>query len=358
MPDSVNQERRRFIGAAAASLAAARLGTIGATIQQMACAALVNEGTLPSLSGATEWLNSPPLTSAGLRGKVVLVDFWTYTCVNWTRTLPYVRAWAEKYKDQGLVVIGAHTPEFAFEKDIDNVRWAAKVMNVNYPIAVDSDYAIWRAFDNNYWPAAYVADANGTLHFHHHGEGNYDGIERTIQRLLNEAGRKTDGELVKVNPRGLEVAADYGTLRSPENYLGYRQGEGFASDLVEDAPTTYSAPPRLTLNQWALDGNWTVKDRPVVLNEPNGSIVYRFHGRDVNLIMSPPSKGQAVRFTVKVDGKPPGASHGEDTDAQGNGTLTRQRCYQLVRLQDRVTDRTFEIQFADPGVEAFDFTFG
>jgi thiol-disulfide isomerase/thioredoxin len=358
MPDSINQERREFIGATAASLAAARLGTIGAAIRRMTRAALVNESSIPSLSGATAWLNSPPLTAAGLRGKVVLVDFWTYTCVNWTRTLPYVRAWAEKYKNQGLVVIGAHTPEFAFEKDVDNVRWAADVMNVNYPIAVDSEYAIWRAFDNNSWPAAYVADVKGTLRFHHSGEGNYDGIERTIQRLLNEAGRMTDGELVKVNPRGLEVAADYGTLRSPENYLGYRQGEGFASDLVDDAPKTYSVPPRLSLNQWALNGNWTVKDGPVVLNEPNGSIVYRFHGRDVNLIMSPPVKGQAVRFTVKVDGKPPGASHGEDTDAQGNGTLTRQKCYQLVRLQDRVTDRTFEIQFADPGVQAFDFTFG
>ncbi|MFL5481967.1 MAG: redoxin domain-containing protein [Gemmatimonadaceae bacterium] len=351
-------DRRSFIGAAAAALGAARLGAIGAAIQQMACAALVNEGTLPSLSGATEWINSPPLTPEGLRGKVVLVDFWTYTCVNWTRTLPYVRAWAEKYKDQGLVVIGAHTPEFAFEKDIENIRWAAKAMNVNYPIAVDSDYGIWHAFDNNYWPAAYIADANGTLRFHHYGEGNYDGIERTVQRLLNEAGKKTDGQLVKVDPRGLEVAADYGTLRSQENYLGYRQAEGFTGDTREDLPHLYTVPSRLSLNQWALNGNWTIKDRPVVLNEPNGSIVYRFHGRDVNLIMSPPSKGQSVRFTVKVDGKPPGASHGDDTDAEGNGSVTHQRCYQLVRLRDRVTDRTFEIQFGDAGVEAYDFTFG
>jgi len=358
MAEPINEERRRFLGAAAYSLAAARLGTMGAAIQQMACAALVNEGTLPSLKGATEWINSPPLTPEGLRGKVVLVDFWTYTCVNWTRTLPYVRAWAEKYRDQGLVVIGAHTPEFPFEKDIDNVRWAAKVMNVNYPIAVDSDYGIWHAFDNNYWPAVYVADVNGTIRFRHYGEGNYDGTERAIQRLLDQAGKKTDGQLVQVSPRGLEVAADYGTLKSPENYLGYRQGEGFASDVVEDAPTKYAVPAQLGLNRWALNGNWTIKEGPVVLNEPNGSIVYRFHGRDVNLIMSPPAKGQAVRFTVKVDGNPPGASHGEDTDAQGNGTVTRQRCYQLVRLRDRVTDRTFEIQFADAGVEAYDFTFG
>src|SRR3954471_1316361 len=199
----INRDRRRFIRTAASGLAASRLGVIGSIVQQMACAALNNQGTLPSLSGATQWLNSPPLASNALRGKVVLVDFWTYTCVNWTRTLPYVRAWAEKYRDEGLVVIGAHTPEFPFERDIDNVRWAAKVMNVNYPIAVDSDYGIWHAFDNNYWPAAYVADANGTLRFHHYGEGNYDGIERTIKRLLNEAGKKPDAELVKVSPRGL-----------------------------------------------------------------------------------------------------------------------------------------------------------
>jgi len=331
---------------------------MGAAIQQMACGALVNEGKLPSLSGATEWINSPPLTSEGLRGKVVLVDFWTYTCVNWTRTLPYVRAWAENYKDQGLVVIGAHTPEFPFEKDLDNIRDAVRVMNVNYPIAVDSDYGIWRAFDNNYWPAVYIADVNGTLRFHHFGEGNYDGIERTIQRLLNEAGKRTDGELVKVRPRGLEVAADYGTLRPGENYLGYRQGEGFASDALEDGAKTYTVPPKLSLNQWALRGNWTIRDRPVVLNEANGSIVYRFHGRDVNLIMGPALKGQSVRFSVRVDGNTPGASHGEDTDADGNGTITRQRCYQLIRLQEPVKDRTFEIQFAAPGVEAYDFTFG
>ena len=351
-------ERRRFIGTAAGALGASRLGVIASAFQQMSCAALGNEPTLPSLNGATEWINSPPLTPEGLRGKVVLVNFWTYTCVNWTRTLPYVRAWAEKYRDQGLVVIGAHTPEFPFEKDIDNVRWAAKVMNVDYPIAVDSNYGIWRAFDNNYWPAVYLADVNGTLRFHHFGEGNYDGTERTIQRLLNDAGKKTDGELVKVNPRGLEVPADYGRLRSPENYLGYRQGKGFASDILEDTPKKYSVPASLGLNQWALNGNWTIKEGPVVLNEANGSIVYRFHGRDVNLIMSPPFKGSSVRFTVKVDGKPLGGSHGEDTDAQGNGILTRQRCYQLVRLQEKITDRTFEIQFAEPGVEAYDFTFG
>jgi thiol-disulfide isomerase/thioredoxin len=362
MSDSINLERRRFIGAAGAALGAARLGIIGSTLQQLACAALTerNEGALPSLSGATQWLNSPPLTPAGLRGKVLLVDFWTYTCVNWLRTLPYVRAWADKYRDEGLVVIGAHTPEFPFEKDIENVRWAAKDMDVSYPIAVDSDYGVWRAFDNNYWPAAYVADVNGHIRFHHFGEGAYDEIERVIQRLLRDSGRTTDNQLVRVNPRGLEVAANYRTLRSPESYLGYERSEVFASpgDAVRDAPRVYTVPTNLALNQWALAGDWTVKGRAAVLNESNGRIVYRFHARDVNLIMGVPQGSQPVRFTVKVDGKPPGAAHGTDIDDRGNGTAARQRTYQLVRQQNAITDREFEIQFAEPGVEAFCFTFG
>jgi thiol-disulfide isomerase/thioredoxin len=359
MSDSINQERRRFIGSAAAALSAARLGVIGSAVQQMACAALTerSEGALPSLSGATEWLNSPPLTPAGLRGKVVLVDFWTYTCINWLRTLPYVRAWDQKYRDQGLVVIGAHTPEFPFEKDIDNVRWAAKEMEVKYPIAVDSDYGVWRAFDNNYWPAVYVADANGRIQYHHFGEGAYDETERVIQRLLSEGGRKTDNQLVKVTPRGLEVAADFSTLRSPESYLGYQKAEGFASDALQEAPRAYTVP-RLALNQWGLAGNWTVKGGGVVLNVPNGRLIYRFHARDVNLIMGPRPGEQPVRFRVTVDGKPPGAGHGTDVDEQGNGTAARQRTYQLVRLQTGIADREFEIQFADTGVEAFCFTFG
>jgi len=360
MSESINRERRRFVGAAAGALGAARLGIIGSAVQQMACAALTerNEGVLPSLSGATQWLNSPPLTPAGLRGKVVLVDFWTYTCVNWLRTLPYVRAWDAKYRDQGLVVIGAHTPEFPFEKDIDNVRWAAKEMDVNYPIAVDSDYGVWRAFDNNYWPAVYVADVKGDIRYHHFGEGAYDETEKVIQRLLSESGRKPDNQLVKVTPRGLEVAADYGTLRSPESYLGYQKGEAFASDALQDAPRVYSVPGKLSLNQWALAGDWTVKGGAAVLNKPDGQIVYRFHARDVNLIMGVPPGARPVRFTVTVDGKPPGAAHGTDIDEQGNGTAGRQRTYQLVREQQRITDRDFEIRYAEPGVEAFCFTFG
>jgi hypothetical protein len=237
------------------------------------------------------------------------------------------------------------------------VRWAAREMDVRYPIAVDSDYGVWRAFDNNYWPAAYVADANGRIRFHHFGEGNYDGIERVIQRLLSESGKKTDNQLVKVSPRGLEVAADYGTLRSPESYLGYEKAEAFASDALQDASRAYTVP-RLSLNQWGLAGNWTVKGGRAVLNDANGKIAYRFHARDVNLIMGVPPRAQPLRFTVRVDGKPPGASHGDDTDAQGNGTAARQRTYQLVRLQTRVADRELEIQFAEPGVEAFCFTFG
>ena len=358
---SIDHERRRFLGAAgsaAAAFGAARLGLIGTTIQQMACAALTNEGALPSLSGATEWLNSAPLTAEGLRGKVVLVDFCTYTCVNWLRTLPYVRGWADKYRNDGLVVIGAHTPEFPFERDLDNIRWALKEMDVRYPIAVDSDYGVWRAFDNNYWPAIYIADANGRIRYHHFGEEAYAEQERAIQRLLSESGRKVDNELVKVTPRGLEVAADFGHLRSPESYLGYERAESFVGNAVDDAPSSYAIPRSLALNQWALAGNWTVKEKSAELDAANGRIAFRFHARDVNLIMGPPRGEKPVRFSVTVDGKPPGASHGTDIDESGNGSADRQRTYQLVRQQQSITDRQFEIQFPEPGVEAFCFTFG
>jgi thiol-disulfide isomerase/thioredoxin len=336
-------ERRAFTKALATTLGSARLGIIGSTVQQLACAAFSegDEGALPSLSAATEWINSPPLTPEGLRGKVVLVDFCTYTCVNWLRTLPYVRAWADKYRNDGLVVIGAHTPEFPFENDIENVEWAAKEMDIRYPIAVDSNYGVWRAFNNDYWPAVYIADVNGRIRFHHFGEAAYDETERAIQRLLSNGGHETDTQLVKVSPRGLEVGADFGRLRSPESYLGYEKAEAFASDAFQDAPRTYTVP-RLSLNQWGLAGNWTVKGKPVVLNEANGKIVYRFHARDVNLIMGPPAGSKPVRFTVTIDGKPPADAHGTDVDAEGNGIAARQRTYQL----------------ADPGVEAFCFTFG
>jgi thiol-disulfide isomerase/thioredoxin len=319
------------------------------------------EGELPSLGGATGWLNSPPLTAAELRGKVVLIDIWTYTCINWLRTLPYVRAWAEKYKDQGLVVIGVHSPEFAFEKNVDNVRRAAKDMKVDYPIAIDSDFAIWRALKNEYWPALYIVDAQGRIRHHQFGEGGYDRSERVIQQLLAEAGNSGIGhDLVSVDARGAEAPADWGNLKSPENYVGYGRTENFASPggAVLDKPRVYAAPARLKLNGWALSGDWTMRKPATVLNKPNGRIAYRFHARDLHLVMGPSAPGASVRFRVLIDGKPPGAAHGVDVDDQGNGTVTEQRMYQLVRQPKPIADRQFEIEFLDSGVEAFAFTFG
>jgi thiol-disulfide isomerase/thioredoxin len=319
------------------------------------------EGQFPSLGGAIEWLNSPPLTPAGLRGKVVLVDVWTYTCINWLRTLPYVRAWAEKYRNQGLVVIGVHTPEFAFEHNIDNVRRAAKDMKVDYPIAVDSNYAVWRAFNNEYWPALYFVDAQGRIRHHQFGEGEYDQSERVIQQLLTEAGATGVGrDLVSVDARGAEVAADWSSLKSGENYVGYERTEHFASrgGAVLGKPHVYAAPARLKVNDWALSGDWTMEKPFVALNKPAGRIAYRFHARDLHLVMGPAVPGSSVRFRVLIDGKPPGAAHGVDTDEQGNGTVSGQRLYQLIRQPQPIADRQFEIEFLDPGVQAFAFTFG
>jgi thiol-disulfide isomerase/thioredoxin len=332
-------------------------------VQQMAPAAvqLRIEGELPSLGGATEWLNSPALTAAGLRGKVVLIDIWTYTCINWLRSLPYVRAWAEKYKNQGLVVIGVHAPEFEFEKNVDNVRRAAKDMKVDYPIAIDNNYAIWRALKNEYWPALYFVDAQGRIRHHHFGEGGYEQSERIIQQLLAEAGIGGVGhELVSVDARGAEVAADWGSLKSPENYVGYERTENFASPggAVLDKRRVYAAPAQLRLNHWALSGDWTVGKQAIVLNKANGRIAYRFHARDLHLVMGPAARGTSVRFRVLIDGKPPAAAHGIDVDDQGNGTVTEQRLYQLIRQPKPIADRQFEIEFLDAGVEAFAFTFG
>jgi thiol-disulfide isomerase/thioredoxin len=318
------------------------------------------EGELPSLDGATAWLNSPRLTAAGLRGKVVLVDFWTYTCINWLRSLPYVRAWAEKYKDQGLVVIGVHTPEFGFEHHLDNVRWAAKDMRVDYPVAIDNDYAIWRAFNNQYWPALYFVDAEGRIRHHKFGEGDYEQSERIIQQLLAEAGRSTGQELVSVDGRGLEAAADWGSLKTPENYLGYDRTENFASPggAVLEQRRAYAAPARLKLNHWALSGDWTMGRQATALSKGGGRVLYRFHARDVHLVMGPGAEGASVRFRVLIDGKPPGAAHGADVDEEGYGTATQQRLYQLIRQPESIADRQFEIEFLDPGVEVFAFTFG
>ena len=317
------------------------------------------EGLAPGFKGATAWLNSQPLGAEDLRGKVVLVEFLTYTCINWLRTMPYVRAWAEKYKDQGLVVVGIHTPEFPFEKDLDNVRRAVKEMQIGFPIAVDSDYAIWGAFRNQYWPALYFIDTQGRIRHRHFGEGEYDRSERVIQQLLAEAGvAGARRELVSVDSPGVEGAADWSNLRSGENYLGSERTENFASAGGFRARRSYAVPARLALNQWGLAGDWTIKPGSILLNTANGRIAYRFHGRDVHLVMGPATKGAAVRFRVLIDGKPPGAAHGADADEQGYGTVTGQRLYQLIRQPKPIADRTFEIEFLEKDVEAFAFTFG
>ena len=318
------------------------------------------EGNLPSFKGATQWLNSQPLTPADLRGKVVLVDFWTYTCINWLRTLPYVRAWAEKYKDQGLVVIGVHTPEFAFEREIPNIRQAAAAMHVDYPIAVDSNYGVWRAFDNHYWPALYFIDAQGRIRHHQFGEGDYAQSEKIIQQLLAEAGQKNvSHDIVTVDGPGIEAPADWDDLRSPESYLGYdRADNSLFSDPVHDAPRAYKLPGRLGLNRWALGGTWTTTAQAIVLNQPGGRIAYRFHARDLHLVLAPAAAGQSVRFRVTLDGAAPGTNHGLDVGADGTGTLDQPRLYQLIRQTGAVSDRVFEIEFLDPGARAYVFTFG
>jgi thiol-disulfide isomerase/thioredoxin len=319
------------------------------------------EGELPSLSGATVWLNSPPLSAADLRGKVVLIDFWTYTCINWLRTLPYVRAWAEKYQNHGVVVIGVHAPEFSFEHDLENVRRAAQDMRVSYPIAIDNDFAIWQAFTNHYWPALYLVDAQGHLRYHHFGEGAYELSEMMLQHLLTETGMSGfDQELVSVDGKAAEAAADWDSLRSVETYVGGARTEHFASPggAKLDEARLYTAPERFSLNHWALAGEWTVGSEATVLHAANGRIAFRFHARDLHLVMGPATRGTSVRFRVFLDGQAPGEAHGTDVDEQGNGTVSDQRLYQLIRQPGHIADRQFEIEFLDAGVEAFVFTFG
>jgi thiol-disulfide isomerase/thioredoxin len=319
------------------------------------------EGHLAGFDGATGWLNSSPLSPADLQGSVVLVDFWTYTCINWLRTLSYVRAWAEKYDEQGFVVIGVHTPEFPFERDVDNVRQAVKDMMVEHPVALDSDYAIWEAFSNRYWPAVYIADAEGRIRHHQFGEGGYEECERVVQRLLRDAGREGfDDDLVSVADDGFEAQADWANLQTPETYVGYEQAQNFASPggAELDQPRTYAVPDALRLNHWALAGDWTVERRASVLNRAEGRIAFRFHARDVNLVLGPRVRGTSVPFRVLVDGEPPGDAHGLDADEQGSGALIQQRLYQLVRQRGSIRDRTFEITFLEPGAEAYVFTFG
>ncbi len=318
------------------------------------------EGQAPSLDGAVEWLNSPPLTTEQLRGKVVLVDFWTYSCINCIRTVPFVRAWAEKYRDQGLVVIGVHAPEFAFEKKIDNVKKAIGDFQIGYPVAVDNDYTIWRAFENSYWPAHYLIDAKGQIRYHHFGEGNYQQTEQAIQDLLHEAGSDMKAS-ASVNPdaKGAEAAPDLPNIGSGETYLGYQRATSFSSREAMQADTARDYSTKLLrLNEWGLSGTWIIGGEEAKLDKAEGAIAYRFSARDLHLVLGPDGSGKPVRFRVTLDGKPPGADHGADTDADGNGTVTSTRLYQLVRHSAAVKPRDFQIRFLDPGVEAYAFTFG
>jgi cytochrome c biogenesis protein CcdA/thiol-disulfide isomerase/thioredoxin len=325
-------------------------------------AALKVEGTLPPLNGAIEWLNSAPLTADQLKGKVVLIDFWTYSCINCLRSLPYTKAWAEKYRDQGLVVIGVHAPEFAFERDVGNVRKATKDLGINFPVAIDNNFAIWRGFGNQYWPAHYFIDAKGQIRHHQFGEGGYAQSEQVIQQLLEEAGRKdvTNSVVSAEDAQGVQQAADMGQVASPETYVGYERAENFASPEKQAAnrSLTYSAPAKLALNQWGLAGNWLSQADQITLNQGQGRIVYRFHARDLHLVLGPAKDGKPVRFRVTIDGAAPGKDHGTDTAADGTGVINGQRLYQLVRQSGDVADRTFSIEFLDPGVQAYAFTFG
>ena len=318
------------------------------------------ETPMPSLAGATAWLNSPPLTREALRGKVVLVDFWTYSCINCLRTLPYLKRWYEAYKDHGLVVIGVHAPEFAFERDADNVRRAVGELGIEYPVAIDDDFAIWRGFGNQYWPAHYFVDASGDIRAHHFGEGDYEGSERIIRELLTQAGFK-DLPPAGTAPaaKGIEAAPDMAHVQSGETYIGYRRADGFRSPggFAEDRPKSYTLPAALELNQWSLSGRWTDDAEKAVLEAAPGSIEFRFLARDLHLVLGP-AGDKPVRFRVRLDGAPPGANHGVDTDAEGNGVIREQRLYQLIRQSSAVDAHTFSIEFLDGGAQAYSFTFG
>lgn len=322
--------------------------------------ALPVEGTLPDLSGAVEWLNSAPLNREQLKGKVVLLDFWTYSCINCLRTLPYVKAWAEKYKDQGLVVIGVHAPEFAFERDIGNVRRAVSDLGITYPVAIDNNYAIWRAMNNQYWPAHYFIDAQGKVRHHHFGEGEYAASEKIIQQLLAEAGHTQAAGMVNVTAQGVQQAADSHDVASPETYLGSERAQNFASPggLLAGQAHAYAAPAQPALNQWGLAGVWNAQAEQASLDQAGGRIVYRFKARDLHLVLGPGLDGKPVRFRVSIDGAAPGVDHGSDVSADGVGSVKEQRLYQLLRQAGPVRERTFAIEFLDSGVQAYAFTFG
>jgi cytochrome c biogenesis protein CcdA/thiol-disulfide isomerase/thioredoxin len=319
------------------------------------------EGELPSVNGAVAWLNSAPLTAEGLRGRVVVIDFWTYSCINCLRTLPYLKAWNERYKDHGLTIIGVHAPEFAFEKDEANVRRAVSELGITYPVAIDNDYAIWRAFDNQYWPAHYFVDAQGRIRGHHFGEGSYEESEQLIRQLLTEAGqRDLPGASGAMRAAAIEIAPDESNVRSPETYVGYDRAENFASPvpLAKDQPASYAIPASLPLNQWTLGGKWIVGAESAVSAASQDQIVFRFHARDLHLVLGPGPDGKPIRFRVTIEGHEPGADHGADTDAHGSGSVGEQRLYQLIRQSGAIQDRTFSIEFLDPGVRAYSFTFG
>jgi cytochrome c biogenesis protein CcdA/thiol-disulfide isomerase/thioredoxin len=357
-----NALEESLLGHGGPQAAAAASGTEGPALMPAHGATLPVEGQLPSLAGATGWLNSPPLTREALRGKVVLVDFWTYSCINCLRALPYIKRWYDSYKDHGLVVIGVHAPEFAFEKDPGNVRRAVGDLGIQYPVALDDDYAIWRGFDNHYWPAHFFIDASGRIRAHHFGEGDYGESEHIIRELLTQAGYAALPPASSAAPAaadGIEAAADMDHVQSGETYLGYRRAEGFRSPggFADDRVKTYVLPPALPLNQWALAGPWTVDPEKAVLDSAPGKVEFRFSARDLHLVLGPGS-GKPVRFRVRLDGAAPGANHGVDTDTDGNGIIQEQRLYQLIRQSAPVAEHTFSIEFLDSGVQAYSFTFG
>jgi thiol-disulfide isomerase/thioredoxin len=317
------------------------------------------EGQMPELDGAAEWVNTVPLTRSALRGKVVVVDFWTYSCINWRRQLPYLRAWSERYADQGLVVIGVHSPEFEFEHATEGVKHAVRTMQIPYPVAIDSDHSVWDAFHNMYWPALYFIDAKGRIRHHQFGEGDYETSEMVIRQLLAEANHPVDGSLAVVDPHGVEAPADLRSLLTPENYIGYARTQGFRwpGGAVRDRRNEYVIPSTLNLAEWALAGTWTIGRESAVLDESGGRIVYRFHARDLHIVMGSRTSSP-IRFRVRIDGNPPGDAHGIDVDGQGNGTINEPRLYQLIRQPGPVRDRELEIEFLDSGAEVFSFTFG
>jgi thiol-disulfide isomerase/thioredoxin len=321
---------------------------------------LADEGPMPELGGAVAWLNSAPLSRRSLRGKVVLVNFWTYSCINSLRELPHIRSWAAKYKDAGLIVIGVHTPEFGFEKERANVENAVRDYQVPFPVPIDSDHGIWNSFGNEYWPADYIIDAKGRIRYHHFGEGEYDQSEHVIQELLRENGVGGISESTDSTSADGAEAPPSEDVRSPETYLGYARTEEFASPerVAQDAPRVYSFPARLSLNQWGLSGAWNIGAESAVLQKVPGKITFRFHSCDLHLVLAPPNDGKPARFKVRLDGVPPGDDHGVDSSADGAGEIRQPRMYQLIRQKDSIRDRTFEIEFLDPGVQGFSFTFG